>query len=155
MATIRMVSRGVVVGVLAGVVLSLWGIWRWLGDPSGWIQVVAGLLLSLATVLYWRKTRPADCLVVEPQSWHLNRLSPDHWLIQAEFVARNLNPLFEVTLAQVQPRLHLLSAGSIEGIQTQVRLRSRHVDLPPRQDNYWQAYIITPKARPAWKWRSS
>ncbi|MFT0795637.1 hypothetical protein [Synechococcus sp. H70.1] len=147
MATIRMVSRGVVVGVLAGVVLSLWGIWRWLGDPSGWIQVVAGLLLSLATVLYWRKTRPADCLVVEPQSWHLNRLSPDHWLIQAEFVARNLNPLFEVTLAQVQPRLHLLSASSIEGIQTQIRLRSRHADLPPRQDNYWQAYIITPQSQ--------
>ncbi|MFS8907640.1 hypothetical protein [Synechococcus sp. OH2] len=147
MATIRMVSRGVVAGVLAGVGLSLWGVWRWLGDPSGWIQVVAGLLLSLATVLYWRKTRPADCLVVEPQSWHLNRLSPDHWLIQAEFVARNLNPIFEVTLAQVQPRLHLLSASSIEGIQTQIRLRSRHVDLPPRQDNYWQAYIITPQSQ--------
>jgi hypothetical protein len=76
MATIRMVSRGVVAGVLAGMVLSLWGIGRWLWDPSAWIQVVAGLLLSVATLLYWLKTRPADCLLVEPQSWRLSRLSP-------------------------------------------------------------------------------
>jgi hypothetical protein len=146
MATIRMVSRGVVAGVLAGMVLSLWGIGRWLWDPSAWIQVVAGLLLSVATLLYWLKTRPADCLLVEPQSWRLSRLSPHRWLIQAEFVARNLNPLFEVTLAQVQPRLHLLSAGSLEGIQSRIRLRSRHPDRP-RPDNYWQAYIISPQSQ--------
>lgn len=140
-----MVNRGVLATVLAGVGLSLWGAWRWLWDPWGWAQVVAGLLLSLGSLLYWLKTRPADHLVVEPQGWRISRHTPEHWVIQAEFVARNLNPLFEVTLAQVQPRLHLLSAGSLEGIDTRLRLRSRHPDLPPRQDNYWQAYILTPQ----------
>jgi hypothetical protein len=144
-----MVSRGVVAGVLAGMVLSLWGIGRWLWDPSAWIQVVAGLLLSVATLLYWLKTRPADCLLVEPQSWRLSRLSPHRWLIQAEFVARNLNPLFEVTLAQVEPRLHLLSAGSLEGIQSRIRLRSRHPERPPRPGTDGQADKIAPQSQPA------
>ncbi len=64
-----MVNRGVLAAVLAGVGLSLWGAWRWLWDPSAWSQVVAGLLLSLGTLLYWLKTRPADQLVVEPKGW--------------------------------------------------------------------------------------
>jgi uncharacterized membrane protein len=64
-----MVNRGVLATVLAGVGLSLWGAWRWLWDPSAWSQVVAGLLLSLGTLLYWLKTRPADQLVVEPKGW--------------------------------------------------------------------------------------
>lgn len=148
MATGSMVNRGVLGLVLAGAGLSLWGVGRWAWDPrAGLTQLMAGLLLILGTLLYWLKTRPADQLWVEPKGWTLTRETPRQWRIQAEFVARNLNPLLEVTLAQVSPRLHLLSAGSLEGIHTLLRLRSRHEDLPPRHDNYWQAYIIGPQSQ--------
>ncbi|MGQ9838337.1 MAG: hypothetical protein ACUVRV_10315 [Cyanobacteriota bacterium] len=148
MGSSSMVNRGVVGLVLAGVGLSLWGVGRWVWDPTqalaGFAQMATGLLLSLGTLLYWLKTRPADQLWVEPQSWTVTRETPQQWHIRAEFVARNLNPLLEVTLAQVNPRLHLLSAGSLEAIHSLIRLRSRHEDLPPRNDNYWQAYILSP-----------
>ncbi len=144
-----MVERWVVGLILAGVGLSLGGLGRWVWDPSqalpAFAQLLAGMLVVLGTLLYWFKTRPADQLWVEPQGWTLTRENPQQWRIQAKFVARNLNPLLEVTLAQVNPRLHLLSAGSLEGIQSQIRLRSCHRDLPPRQDNYWQAYILSPQ----------
>ncbi|MEN9222287.1 MAG: hypothetical protein Q6M04_07595 [Thermostichus sp. BF3_bins_97] len=146
-----MVNRGVLGLVLAGAGLSLWGAGRWAWDPTqawaGLTQLIAGLLLILGTLLYWLKTRPTDQLWVEPLQWTLARETPQQWRIRAEFVARNLNPLLEVTLAQVNPRLHLLSAGSLEGIHSLMRLRSRHEDLPPRHDNYWQAYILSPQSQ--------
>ncbi len=146
-----MVNRGVWGLILAGLGLSLWGAGRWVWDPTqapaGLIQVAIGILLSLGTLLCWLTTRPADQLWVEPKGWTLRRETPQRWRLQAEFVARNLNPLLEVTLAQVNPRLHLLSSGSLEGIHSVIRLRSRHEDLPPRNDNYWQAYILSPKGQ--------
>ncbi|WP_244349888.1 hypothetical protein [Thermostichus vulcanus] len=146
-----MVNRRVLGLILSGVGLSLWGVGRWAWDPTqalaGLIPMAAGILLAGGTLLYWLNTRPADQLWVEPQSWTLTRETPQQWRIQTEFVARNLNPLLEVTLAQVTPRLHLLSAGSLEQIHSLIRLRSRHEDLPPRQDNYWQAYILSPASQ--------
>lgn len=113
------------------------------GDLSGW-GVGAGIGLIVTAVILWSRSRPADHLWVQAEDWTLDR-NPERVLLQAQFKAQNLNPSLEVTLAQVHPRLHLLSGSWTEDLHTQVRLRSQHADLPPRSDNYWQAYIISPQ----------
>lgn len=146
--TSTMVNRGVPVLLLIGVASTIGGAVAWVGDlgsrgSASW-ELVFGIGLILSTLAVWFRTRPADRLVVEPESWTLNR-KPDRLHLQAMFVARNLNPALEVTLAQVMPRPHLLSRRWSEDLKMMIRLRSRHADLPPRTDNYWQAYIISPQ----------
>ena len=135
---------------LIGLGITLWGgaalILRW-GQYPG-LSVVTGLGLIATAVLLWLRSRPADRLLVEPSTWSLQQ-DPETYRLQAQFVARNLNPLLEVTLAWVEPRLHLLSKGSTGEIRSRVTVRSAHTDMDPRPDNYWQAYIISPQSSTA------
>jgi hypothetical protein len=144
-------SRGIQALVLIGLGMSLWGGGALLVQPDlrlrAGISLATGLGLMVLSLLGWLRSRPQDQLEVQPLTWTVERISPEHLRIRTRFVAHNRNPLLEVTLAQVTPELHLLSRSSIASIHTRLALRSDHEDLPPRKDNYWQAYILTPQSQ--------
>ncbi len=149
--TIGTLNREILWVFLAGMGLILASSGVWILQPQdqilsrgGWL---AGIGISLSTILLWLRSRPGDQLVIQPEAWALHREEADHYRLQATFVARNENPIFEVTLAQVNPRVHVLSNDSIQDIQTNIQLRSLHSDMPARPDNYWQAYIISPQSQ--------
>ncbi len=143
-------NRGVLALAWLGIGSFAWGAGSGLlqpetGGTASW-GLIGGIGLILASLSLWFRSRPADQLWVEAETWTVDR-NGDRVLLQATFVARNLNPALEVTLAQVNPRLHVLSQNWTEELHTLVRLRSKHEDLPPRFDNYWQAYIISPQSQ--------
>ncbi len=142
-----MVNRGVQILVLIGLGSFFWGSSRLVlypEQPTSGYAMGLGLSLLISTVVVWLRSRPQDQLWVQPETWTLER-QPEHYRLQAIFVAQNLNPLLEVTLADISLRHHLLSQGSIDAFKTRLQLKSKHSDQPPRQDNYWQAYIISPQ----------
>lgn len=141
-----MINRGVMALVLAGIAGLAFGSGSWLlAWQDRWLaqtELLAGVGLLISTIWVWLRSRPADRLEVKTQGSTLHR--QDSTLrIQTRFQASNLNPIFEVTLAYVQPRFHLLSKGSLDGIPSRIRLRAQHPDETPRSDDYWQAYIIS------------
>lgn len=149
MATAKAQQGSPLIKALAwvGLGIALWGgadFGLGWGQQPGW-SVAIGLTLILGAGVAWIRSRPPDHLVVTPQDWKLTQ-DPEVYRLQAQFVARNLNPSLEVTLAWVEPRLHLLSAGSVAEMGSRVTVRSAHSDLAPRPDNYWQAYIISPQS---------
>ncbi len=142
------INRGFQILVLAGLAIMGWGLRSALVNPDGvttgsW-GLIGGVAVIMTSVSLWLRTRPQDQLSVQPDSWTLDRQS-DRYTLHTIFVAQNRNPQLEVTLAYIEhPHVSLLSKGSVQSLHTQVSLRSRHEDIPAREDDYWQAYIISP-----------
>ncbi|MDX2272370.1 MAG: hypothetical protein NW237_10550 [Cyanobacteriota bacterium] len=145
-----MVSPGIIVSALLSLVGLLVSGGSWLWQPDGRELAGTGFWVSggwlFTTLALWIQTRPRDQLWLEPLPWSLKMDQSDQWILTAPFVAKNLNPALEVTLAEVHPQVRLLSEGSLSGIHTHIHLRSRHADAENRADDYWQAYILSPQS---------
>ncbi|MFM7888415.1 MAG: F420-0:Gamma-glutamyl ligase, partial [Pseudanabaena sp.] len=77
-------------------------------------------------------------------AWQFLTYEPDHYRLELLLTATNKTRKLDIFLVEVNPELSLLSSDSLDGIHTQVQLRSRHPNVASRNDNYWESYIVTP-----------
>jgi hypothetical protein len=108
---------------------------------AGFLVVILAIAGLIGFEVWWRN-RPQDQLELHPERWSVDRSDPHRYRIAGKLLAHNHNPTLEVTLAQLQPQLQLLSRGSITNIHSRIAIQSSEA---PRPDNYWIATIISPQ----------
>ncbi|BBC25205.1 F420-0:Gamma-glutamyl ligase [Pseudanabaena sp. ABRG5-3] len=109
------------------------------------IASLGGIVLLLWLLFEWQyKTRQGNLLEFDNGAWQFLTYEPDHYRLELLLTATNKTRKLDVFLVEVNPELSLLSSDSLDGIHTQVQLRSRHPNVASRNDNYWESYIITP-----------
>ena len=110
------------------------------------IAVFGGLVLLLWLLFEWHyKTRQGNLLELDNGAWQFLNYEPDHYRLELILNATNKTRNLDVFLVEVNPELSLLSNDSLDGIHSQIQLRSRHLSVASRNDNYWESYIVTPK----------
>lgn len=109
------------------------------------IAVLGGLVLLLWLLFEWHyKTRQGNLLEFDNGAWQFLTYEPDHYRLELILTATNKTRNLDVFLVEVNPELSLLSNDSLDGINSQIQLRSRHPNVASRNDNYWESYIVTP-----------
>jgi hypothetical protein len=113
------------------------------------VGIVLAILGSLGLLLWllfeWQyRTRQGNLLEFDSGLWQFLTYEPDHYRLELLLTATNKTRNLDVFLVEVNPVVSLLASDSLEGIDTQVQLRSRHPNTPSRNDNYWESYIVTP-----------
>lgn len=109
------------------------------------IAILGGIVLLLWLLFEWQyKTRQGNLLEFDNGAWQFLTYEPDHYRLELLLTATNKTRKLDVFLVEVNPELSLLSSDSLDGIHTQVQLRSRHPNVASRNDNYWESYIVTP-----------
>ncbi|MGK7911502.1 MAG: hypothetical protein AB4050_08470 [Synechococcus sp.] len=103
--------------------------------------LVAVFLLFIGFELRYR-SRQKDAIEIDPQGWSCDRSDPKCYRLSGKMVATNHNPLYECTLADIDPNVQLLGAQLPSGITTTIRFTNPEF---PRSDNYWSATLIGPK----------
>ncbi|MEI6331493.1 MAG: F420-0:Gamma-glutamyl ligase [Pseudanabaena sp.] len=109
------------------------------------IAILGGLVLLLWLLFEWQyKNRQGNLLEFDNGVWQFLTYEPDHYRLELILTATNQTRNLDVFLVEVNPVVSLLSSDSLEGINTQIELRSRHANSASRNDNYWESYIVTP-----------
>ena len=109
------------------------------------ISVLGGVVLLLWLLFEWQyKTREGNLLEFDSGIWQFLTYEPEHYRLELLLTAKNKTENLDVFLVEVDPVISLLSSDSLDGINSQVHLRSRHPNVPSRSDNYWESYILSP-----------
>jgi hypothetical protein len=111
------------------------------------IAVIGGLILILWLLFEWQySNRQGNLLEFDSGIWQFLTYEPEHYQIELLLTATNKTRNLDVFLVEVNPVVSLLSSDSLDHIQYQTQLRSRHANLTSRHDNYWESYILNPKS---------
>ncbi|MEY3302923.1 MAG: F420-0:Gamma-glutamyl ligase [Pseudanabaena sp.] len=109
------------------------------------IAVLGGLVALLWLLFEWQyTTRQGNLLEFDSGIWQFLTYEPDHYRLELLLTATNKTRNLDVFLVEVDPVISILSSNSLDGINSQVQLRSRHPNVTSRNDNYWESYIVTP-----------
>ena len=109
------------------------------------IAILGGLVLLLWLLFEWQyQNRQGNLLEFDSGIWQFLSYEPDHYHLELLLTATNKTRNLDVFLVEVNPVLSLLSSDSLDGINSQLQLRSRHPNTSSRNDNYWESYIVTP-----------
>ncbi len=109
------------------------------------IAVFGGLILLLWLLFEWQyKNRQGNLLEFDNGVWQFLTYEPDHYRLELVLTATNRTRNLDVFLVEVNPVVSLLSSDSLEEINSQIQLRSRHANSASRNDSYWESYIVTP-----------
>ncbi len=109
------------------------------------IAIIGGLILCLWLLFEWQfKTRQGNLLEFETGIWQFLTYEPEHYQIELLLTATNKTRNLDVFLVEVNPAVSLLSSDSLDHINCQMQLRSRHANVTSRNDNYWESYILNP-----------
>ena len=100
------------------------------------IASLGGLVLLLWLLFEWQyKNRQGNLLEFDNGVWQFLTYEPDHYRLELILTATNQTRNLDVFLVEVNPVVSLLSSDSLEGINTQIELRSRHANSASRNDN--------------------
>ncbi len=114
-----------------------------------WLVVVgtfASLLALAYLVIEWQyHHRLGNGLTLDWGLCQFETYEPHHYHLLVEYTATNITPSNDVFLVEVHPHITLLSDGSLDAVTTRVQTFSKHPDAPPRQDGYWESYIVKAK----------
>lgn len=109
------------------------------------IAFLAGLVLLLWLLFEWQySTRQGNLLEFDSGIWQFLTYEPEHYRLELLLTATNKTRNLDVFLVEVEPTISLLSSDSLDGINSNVELRSRHLNVASRNDNYWESYIVSP-----------
>ena len=109
------------------------------------IAVLGCIVLLLWLLFEWQyKTRQGNLLEFDSGVWQFLTYEPDHYRLELLLTATNKTRNLDVFLVEVNPVISILSSNSLEGINSEIQLRSRHANVASRNDNYWESYIVTP-----------
>ncbi|NEP43378.1 MAG: F420-0:Gamma-glutamyl ligase [Okeania sp. SIO2H7] len=95
----------------------------------------------LAIEVQYRK-RPGNDLELTAGEWKTGIKESDRYLLIGEMELQNRTKTLEIMVPELTAEVKLLSDGSLEGINTTVKVIPCHEDAPAREDDYWFAYIV-------------
>ncbi len=128
---------------IMGVLFTDWGkgvVVISLGIGIGFILGFLGLV-GLGLEIQYRRRQGND-LVLTSGDWNPDLSNPQHYVFLGEMIFRNRTKRLEIMVPEVTADVKLLSGESLDGVSWKTEIISGHTDVPPRQDNYWFAYII-------------
>jgi hypothetical protein len=91
------------------------------------------------------RQRLGNKLELSAGKWRIDEYEIDHYRIVGELEFINLTPRLDVMVPEIYASVTLLSSGSLQGITTESAIVPRHQNADPREDNYWESYIIEPQ----------
>lgn len=109
--------------------------------------VLVGLLLvGIVLGMEWQYRRyPKDDFEVTAGTWTIQTDDPTHYHAIGMIELINLTKSREIMVPELTAEVTLLSKGSLDGVQSQLRVIPRHAGEPARPDGYWFAYIVKQK----------
>jgi len=109
------------------------------------ILILVGLgLAALAWLLFEAqfRQRQGNDLEIDQGAWEWDLADPKNYQLKGVFRALNHTRNLDVFLTEVKVEVTLLSKANLEHTAQIIRVRSLHAKELPRNDNYWEAYIV-------------
>jgi hypothetical protein len=112
---------------------------------EGLIAGTLGIFGAAAAVLeIGYRQRLGNKLELSAGKWRIEEYEIDHYRIVGELEFINLTPRLDVMIPEVRVSVQLLSSGRLDGVTIASTIIPRHPDADPREDNYWESYIVEP-----------
>jgi hypothetical protein len=112
---------------------------------EGLIAGTLGILGTAAAALeIGYRQRLGNKLELSAGKWRIEEYEIDHYRIVGELEFINLTPRLDVMIPEVRASVQLLSSGRLDGVTIESTIIPRHPDADPREDNYWESYIVEP-----------
>jgi hypothetical protein len=111
--------------------------------------LLAGAIAILGTTaigleLGYRR-RLGNKLELTSGDWRIENYDPSFYQLRGKLEFVNLTPRLDVMIPTIDAEVTLLSSGSIENITTRTIVIPRYPNANPREDNYWESYIVEPQ----------
>ncbi|NJK60503.1 MAG: F420-0:Gamma-glutamyl ligase [Oscillatoriales cyanobacterium SM2_1_8] len=94
---------------------------------------------------YQYRQREGNDLELDEGKWERLIFEKQRYVLLGSFVATNFTEGWDVFIPEVKPEVTLLAEGSTATLQQRIGLRALHPGQKPRDDNYWEAYIVKGK----------
>jgi hypothetical protein len=111
---------------------------------EGLIAGTLGIFGAAAALEIGYRRRLGNKLELSAGKWRIEEYEVDHYRIVGDLEFINLTQRLDVMVPEIQASIKLLSSGSLQGVTTDYTIIPRHPDADPREDNYWESYIIEP-----------
>jgi hypothetical protein len=112
---------------------------------EGLIAGTLGILGTAAAALeIGYRQRLGNKLELSAGKWRIDEYEVDHYRIVGELELINLTPRLDVMIPEIHATVTLLSSGSLQGVTTESTIVPRYENADPREDNYWESYIVEP-----------
>ncbi|MBE9032290.1 F420-0:Gamma-glutamyl ligase [filamentous cyanobacterium LEGE 11480] len=116
-------------------------------------MIVAGLIAGTLGILgaaavgleIGYRQRLGNKLELSAGKWRIEEYELDHYRIVGDLEFINQTPRLDIMIPQVHAEVTLLSAGSLAGVRTESTIIPRYENADPREDNYWESYIVEPR----------
>jgi hypothetical protein len=112
---------------------------------EGLIAGTVGILgATLAALELGYRRRLGNKLELQTGNWRIEAYDRDHYQIIGDLEFVNLTQRLDVMIPEIHAEVKLLSSGSIDGITTKSKIIPRYPKAEPREDGYWESYIVEP-----------
>jgi hypothetical protein len=115
-------------------------------------MIVQGLLVGVLGIVgvilvgleFGYRRRLGNKLNLTAGHWRIEDYEPDYYRLVGNLEFVNLTPRLDVMIPEVWAEVTLLSSGSVADITTQSTIIPRYKNASPRDDGYWESYIVMP-----------
>jgi hypothetical protein len=90
------------------------------------------------------RQRLGNKLDLSAGKWRIEEYEMDHYRIVGDLEFINLTDRLDVMIPELRATVQLLSSGSLVGVTTESAIVPRYTNADPREDNYWESYIVEP-----------
>lgn len=113
---------------------------------EGLIAGTLGILgAAVAALEISYRQRLGNKLELSAGKWRIEVYEVDHYRVVGDLEFVNLTPRLDVMIPEVRTEITLLSSGSLAGITTESVVIPRYKNADPREDGYWESYIVEPR----------
>lgn len=113
---------------------------------AGLIAGTLGIIGAAAAALEISyRRRLGNKLELSAGKWRIEEYEVDHYRIVGDLEFINLTPRLDVMIPEVRAEITLLSSGSLAGVTTASTIIPRYENADPREDSYWESYIVEPR----------
>ncbi len=112
---------------------------------EGLIAGTLGILgAAVAALEISYRQRLGNKLELSAGKWRIEVYEVDHYRVVGDLEFVNLTPRLDVMIPEVRTEITLLSSGSLAGVTTESAIIPRYQNANPREDDYWESYIVEP-----------
>ncbi len=112
---------------------------------EGLVAGTVGVLgATLAALEIGYRRRLGNKLELQAGKWRIETYDRQHYRIVGDLAFVNLTRQLDVMVPEIRIETTLLSSTSVAGMTTHTTIIPRHPDAKPREDGYWESYIVEP-----------
>jgi hypothetical protein len=112
---------------------------------AGLIAGTVGILGATAAALeIGYRRRLGNKLDLTVGNWRMEEYERNHYRVVGDLQFVNQTRVLDVMIPEIWAEVTLLSSGSLEGVTTKSSIIPRYENADPREDHYWESYIVEP-----------